>query len=373
MANAIKKGNSVKGRDKKSAGYKSEPKSGPKSGSKNRSKQKKTIKTPTRKASAKKSQSKKATKPASKTRSRGTTKAQTSKGQSRLVAKKSTAKHHGKDRFHILTIIAQRLGVVGGIGVGVTLLVIIGVLWAGGYFGLMAQTVLKTAEQQISKTMVAAGFEIKDITLDGRNQTKLTEIEEALGPVKGLSILHFDPHGAKARIEDIGWVHSASVSRLWPDRVKITIEEREPAAIWQINSKYKLIDLEGAVISEVIAFEYSSLPLIVGAGAPEAASDILNVLEEVEMFNKPIAALVRMSDRRWDLRFTNNMDVRLPETGFQEAVRELALLHQRSGVLDHDFEYIDFRDPERAYFRCKGGDDDRPELSVLSRTFSCTS
>lgn len=268
----------------------------------------------------------------------------------------------------------QRVGMAGGAGLVAVLLIGAALLWSGGVIGRIGEDVTRSAGQSTARAMIAAGFDIRRITVVGRDKTSHYAIENALGPVTGMSLMHFSPDEARARIEQIGWVRSAAVSRLWPNQINISIRERTPAALWQVAGSLRLVDHGGAIIREIGAYEYTDLPMIVGVGAPEAAAGILAVLDEVGLFDGRITALVRVSDRRWNLRLGNEMDVKLPETGYGQAVRDLAVLHEAVGVLERNFEYIDLRDPERAFFHCHGAaQSDNPPLNVLSGEFYCDS
>ena len=224
------------------------------------------------------------------------------------------------------------------------------VLWAGGYFGMLSNQVARMT----SNMAVRSGLEIHTVSLRGAHQTSHAEVLEALGPVVGDSIVHFSPDAARARVEQLGWVRVASVTRLLPDTVHISVRERDPAAVWQINNDLLLIDDSGAVIRQVSAFEYSNLPFIVGAGAPEAASGILRALARHDDLQYMTYALVRVGERRWNMRLRNGVDIKLPETGYENAIDDLALLHAAHGTLDQPIEYIDLRDPERMVIRKRG-------------------
>ncbi len=243
---------------------------------------------------------------------------------------------------------------------GVTLVLIsgVGILWAGGYFGLLGEQVNRVA----SSSAAASGFDVRQITIMGADKTSEDELITAMGPIVGSSLLHFDAYAARARIEEIGWVRSAAVSRLLPNTVHISVREREPAAVWQLSGKLHLIDQDGAVIREIGAYEYSNLPLIVGAGAPGSASDILKALRRESALWGAASALIRVGDRRWNLRLKSGADVKFPEYGVERAVQDLGKLQAAYGILDRTLEYIDLRDPARLVYREKGS-----EEATLSR------
>lgn len=227
-------------------------------------------------------------------------------------------------------------------------------LWSGGYFGLMGERLNRVA----GAGAVASGFEIRRITVKGLSQTSEDELLGAVGPVIGASILHLDLHAARARVEEIGWVRSAAVSRLLPNTVHVSVREREPAAVWQLSGALHLIDQNGAVIRKVGAYEYANLPLIVGAGAPEAASGVLLALRDEPALWGRTSALIRVSERRWNLRTENGIDVKFPEYGYIEAVKTLSRLQDKLALLDEPLEYIDLRNPDNFVYRRKGSASD---------------
>jgi len=309
---------------------------------------------------------------AKKRRSKKTAKSTTKSGGKLVATKRKTSGSKSGERDYDNGMIMQRLGMAGGVAITVAVIVVGLVLWTSGIVGVMAENITKGTNQQIAKTMIASGMGVDRITVTGREKTSLDAIENAIGAVQGTSLAHFNPHEVRARIEEIGWVRKASVTRLWPDEINVSIRERTPAAVWQMSQALRLIDHDGAIIREIGAYEFSNLPLIVGSGAPEAAAGILSILQDMPVFNGRITALVRVSGRRWNLRMSNNMDVKLPEYDYETALNELALLQESSNILDRNFKYIDFRDPERAFFRCAGASGNEiPALDVLKRDFSC--
>lgn len=270
------------------------------------------------------------------------------KGKSKTYARKSRSS--GPSPIEAAREFIQQYALAGVAGVIVILASAGAILWAGGYVGILTDKMARAADAGA----VAAGFEIRRITLKGRTQTASDELEGAIGPILGASILSFDADQARARIEELGWVRVASVSRLLPNTIHVSIRERSPAAVWQMSGALHLIDIDGAIIREIGAYEYSNLPLIVGAGAPDAASGILQALAHHPDIAEMTSALVRVGERRWNVRLRNGVDLRLPDEGFADSLDALATLQETSGILDQPLEYIDLRDPERMVVRKRG-------------------
>ncbi len=268
--------------------------------------------------------------------------------------KRKTKKSAGA--ISVLTDLISRYAVAGAAGVTVIAVIAAVVLWSGGYVGLMGERASRLA----GAGAVAAGLEVRRVTARGLGQTSEQELLDAIGPVIGTSMFHFDSFAARARVENIGWVRAAAVSRLWPGTVHVSVREREPAAVWQISGVLNLIDQHGAVIRPIDAFEYSNLPLIVGAGAPESAARILQAVRAQSALWGETAALIRVGERRWNLRLKAGGDIKFPETGYEAAVEDLARLHDAYGLLDRPIEYVDLRDPNRFVYREIGASGESP-------------
>ncbi len=272
------------------------------------------------------------------------------------VKKKTPAKSRRKsrkkpsgffDRLAAVWTNMSRAAVAGSLLVAV---VALGFLWAGGYIGLLGEKLNRVA----GAGAVSAGFEITRITARGFSKTEEDDLLSAVGPVVGSSIVHFDADRARARVEELGWVRTAAVSRLLPNTVHVSVREREPAAVWQLSGNLHLIDNQGAVIREVSAYEYSDLPLIVGAGAPGAASEMLQVLQSAPDVQRRVSALIRVSDRRWNLKTKDGVEVRFPEKDLADAMHYLSRIEAKTGLLDEPLEYVDLRNADNFVYRKRG-------------------
>lgn len=244
---------------------------------------------------------------------------------------------------------------IGVAGLGMIVLIVGGVLWSGGYVGGAGDAV----RERTAKMARNAGFVVERITLRGAHDTAHADLLDAVGPIVGESILHVDIDAARARVEELGGVRVAAVTRLLPDTINVSVRERQPSAVWRHDGMYSLIDASGAVIKPVNVQAYSHLPLVVGAGAPDAASIVLNALQKRTEIAERTSALYRIGERRWDLELRNGLIVRLPDSTRPEAqenaINVVADLALTSGVLDDALEYIDLIDPDRMLLGCKAG------------------
>src|ERR1700741_5533033 len=88
------------------------------------------------------------------------------------------------------------------------------------------------------------------------------------------------------------------------------------------------------------------MPLGVGEGADAAAPAILPIVAQRPKLLGLTDALVRVDDRRWDVRLKDGSLIQLPSTGEEQALMQLETLDQRSHILELGFDRIDLRNPE---------------------------
>ncbi|WP_426014169.1 cell division protein FtsQ/DivIB [Caulobacter sp. DWR2-3-1b2] len=195
------------------------------------------------------------------------------------------------------------------------------------------------------------GFKLKTVHIEGASPMAKADILAASALYLDQPTLGLDLAGLKARVETVGWVKSAKVARLLPDTVTITVEERPALAVWQHSGSMRVIDAEGRIIREADAARFPQLPLVVGQGADQAAGAILPAVNARPRLRDRLEALVRVDDRRWDLRLKDGSLIQLPAIDEESALIQLDQLDQRQRILDLGFARIDLRDPEMVAVR----------------------
>ncbi len=211
----------------------------------------------------------------------------------------------------------------------------------------------------VNRLMAAAGLSVREIRYEGRNLTPEPLLHAAVSAPLGSSIFAVSPREIRERVETLSWVESASIERILPGTIIVRIVERAPFAIWQNSGRYTLIDRSGHEIEADDLRAYSNLPLVVGAGAPPRAASLLQLLSNYPALQERVKAVVRVSERRWNLRLASGMDILLPEGHEEAALRRLMEIHQRDNVLDRPLSSIDMRLPDRMVLRPRS---DAPSL-----------
>ena len=193
----------------------------------------------------------------------------------------------------------------------------------------------------------AAGFRIASIALSGERHVRRDEILAAAGVTGTTSLLFFDVEEARDRLKTNPWIADATVLKLYPDRLQIGIKEREAFALWQQAGRVSVVAGDGTVLEPYVNGGVIRLPLVVGLGAAARAKEFLAWLDRYPDLRDQVRASVLISERRWNLRLRNGLDIRLPETGVEPALVTLASLDKDKKLLSRDIVAIDLRLPDR--------------------------
>jgi cell division protein FtsQ len=201
--------------------------------------------------------------------------------------------------------------------------------------------------------LVASGFGIKDVKIDGGKETSEIAVLEQLD-LAG-SLISFDVGGAQEKLAKLPWVESASVRKYYPSTLSIELGERKPYALWQRGGDVFVIDKTGAEIVPLDEARFAKLPLMVGGGANDTAQTFLADLLSQPDIAGQMRAAVLVAGRRWDLHLDNGVTVKLPENGAREALQRLVKLNTERQLLARDVSIVDLRLADRVTVRLPEG------------------
>jgi cell division protein FtsQ len=244
-----------------------------------------------------------------------------------------------------------RLPLPHGFGVAATILLLGGALGYGAVRGQHIPAVVDWLEDARDVAANSLGFRIAAISLTGEKEVSREEILTTAGVTGNASLLFLDADAARERLMANPWIADAAVLKLYPDRLQISITERQAFALWQKDGHVNVIAADGTVLEPYVEDRYLGLPLVVGHGAERQAKDFLTFLDRYPDIRPLLRASVMVAQRRWNLRLTNGIDVRLPESNVASALDRLVALDRDKKLLSRDITMIDLRLPDRVTVR----------------------
>ncbi len=210
---------------------------------------------------------------------------------------------------------------------------------------------LQAASDGAYHVSAKAGFQLDRLYLEGRSRTSMDEIMKAIGVREGSPILGASLDEMRRQLEAIPSVKQAAVERTLPSTLHVRIIEREPVALWQHQGKQVLVDDNGVVMDGVAAASYPHLPLMVGPDAPKHVAEALELMAAQPQLAKHVMAMVRVGERRWNMRLKDGKEVRLPEQGALAAWNQLAELEKQQRLLSRQVQVIDLRVSGRLFIK----------------------
>jgi cell division protein FtsQ len=210
---------------------------------------------------------------------------------------------------------------------------------------------LTSLRQRFGAIGTLLGLRVETVVVQGRVKTPAPLLDAAIGVNTGDALLGYSVADARTRILSIASVQDAVVQRRWPSTIVVSLVERTAFAVWQHEGKFTLIDRYGSILADQDARLAGDLPLVVGAGAPAHAAQLMDALAKYPQITSHLVAAVRVSDRRWNLRVTSGADVLLPEDDAESALARLDRLQTDHRLLDRKMKVIDLRLADRITLR----------------------
>lgn len=195
----------------------------------------------------------------------------------------------------------------------------------------------------LDEAAAATGFSLDQIILKGHAQTYDGDVFAALKLEEARSYLMWDARAAKSRVEQLPWVHTAQILRVYPNTVEITITERKPYAVWRVGNRFQLIDGTGRVLSSVGKAKAGDLPKVAGEGAAREAKAMFDLMAAFPDIRSRFLEAERVGRRRWNLHLADNITLKLPASGEAAALAALKNDADLNSLLNTTGTTIDFR------------------------------
>ncbi|WP_298158320.1 cell division protein FtsQ/DivIB [Brevundimonas sp.] len=221
--------------------------------------------------------------------------------------------------------------------------------------GARAERIGQSVTHGMDQITTGMGLKLRRVRITGASAEATPAIQRALNVEAGQPITGLDLDSLQASVEAVGWVKEARVVRLLPDTLIVEVKEHDRLAVWQTGGRVFVIDGEGRAIPGADAGRYPGLPLVVGAGADKAAGDILPLLAQRPRLMGRVDALVRVDERRWDLRLKDGGIIQLPAMKQEAALIQLDALDQRERLLELGLARIDLRTEGQVAVRPRAG------------------
>lgn len=199
-----------------------------------------------------------------------------------------------------------------------------------------------TLSNMMQGEFAEAGFGISEISMTGQVVTHEGAVLSALAIDERTSTLAYDVEAARNRLLELPAIADASIRKIYPGQIIVTLTEKEPVARWRVDGLTYLVDASGTRIGDATSAD-EGLPLVIGEGAADDAAVMVKALARYPAISADVLALSRIADRRWDLIYDTGLRVQLPEQGVAQALQTLRDYQRDYQILERDLVMIDMR------------------------------
>ncbi len=116
-------------------------------------------------------------------------------------------------------------------------------------------------------------------------------------------------------LQEIDFIDSFEVKKIFPNKIKIKVYENIPIAILQNKMEKKFYTNNGKVIDFIEIEEFSNLPMVFGDH--ESFLNFHKVLKKVNFPLSEIKKLYLFESNRWDIVTKNNQTIKLPIKNYE--------------------------------------------------------
>ena len=167
---------------------------------------------------------------------------------------------------------------------------------------------------------IAATYELSTMLLDRQidsleisgpfQRVTALQIEEAISSEVEKGFLGADLGTMQAALVSLEWIDQALVARRWPNRIKVTVTEQVPAAIW---GERGLLNTRGNLFVKSARHVPAELPRLSGpdASSAEVAKRYLAVREQLIPLGLDLREVTLDARGAWEMILSNGVEVRL--------------------------------------------------------------
>jgi cell division protein FtsQ len=232
---------------------------------------------------------------------------------------------------------------------------------------IISALLLALAWQAVKWATRSPVFTVRAIALDAAlERSSIAGVRATALPRLSGHFFSIDLDATRAAFEAVPWVRKAVVRRVWPNRLSVSLEEHQAAALWQSEGqrKERLVNTHGEVFeANVKDVADEELPTLAGADANSA--QMLALHQRLNASLTPIEQQVRtlrLSSRgSWHAELASGAKLELGRGADDELVarvdrlaRTLAQVSSRFGDKPRAMVAADLRHPDGYALRLAG-------------------
>lgn len=188
-------------------------------------------------------------------------------------------------------------------------------------------------------------FKIQEVLIEGQSKLLKQDIAAQLEQMKGKNIVYLNTSEIENLIKTDVRVKKVSVKKLFPSKIEVTLEEREPYAYVKKGDKTLLADKDLNIYGDILEDPSKNIPVI-DYTSDESLNQIKTILSKIK--NKDFYAMIseiRQSEKNYEIILNSNVkiitDTLVTEKKYNDAYKLYEKIKKERPVTSMDLRFID--------------------------------
>ena len=180
---------------------------------------------------------------------------------------------------------------------------------------------------------------IEKIIVENNFVVKEQIIKNKLSFLYGTSPLFLKSGRIESKLNEIEFIDSFKIKKIFPNKLKISIFEKKPIAILQNKKQKKYFTSKGDIINYSYYKEFENLPLVFGN--KKSFSIFLKNLKIVNFPLNEVKIFYLFESKRWDVVTKNNQTIKLPIKNYNYSLKNFLEIKDKQNF--EKYKIFDYR------------------------------
>ena len=188
-------------------------------------------------------------------------------------------------------------------------------------------------------------FKVQDVFIDGVPKLLKQDIAAQLEQMKGKNIVYINTNKIENFIKNDIRVKKVSIKKLFPSKIEVVLEEREPYVYVKKGEETLLADKDLNIYGDILEDPSRNIPVI-DYTSDESLNGIKTILSKIK--NKDFYAMIseiRQSEKNYEILLTNNVkiitDTLVTEKKYNDAYKLYEKIKKEKAITYMDLRFKD--------------------------------
>ena len=188
-------------------------------------------------------------------------------------------------------------------------------------------------------------FKVQEVLIKGEFKLLKQDIVTKLEQMKGKNIVYLNTNEIESLIKKDARVKKVSVKKLFPSKIEVTLEEKQPYVYVKKGDETLLADKDLVIYGDILEDPSRNIPVIEYTN-DESLNAIKTILSKIK--NKDFYAMIseiRQSEKNYEILLINNVkiitDTQVTDKKYEDAYKLYERIKKERRVTSMDLRFID--------------------------------